>query len=364
MNSWEWKLKLISHACQAYFFFFSFLAFAITLFLTLPFVCDDDLEALLWMRILAGFLFFNMGINYLFVKYKSRYSVFKPSISDSSHFAVKDKNIFGYRLQGGDEGNIENGNQYPDTSQWHLDQQSKNISNQYQSYFTYNSDYSDVQNPYNAEVINKKEHIFGNKPSSSQKFDGWRYCKDCEHSAPPRSKHCPVCKACILKRDHHCFFVGCCVGYHNQRYFTIFCLYGGLGTLYSSLALYYYLELHYKQAQTWGCLSYFPLMILYYWVTSNISGTIFSLVIFQYLSIATILFCFFYLCVQVFLTYSGQTRYECMKGIKLYKRSRKKNIESVFGKFWIINFLLPIPCFGYSGNGIDWDDMLNRGKIL
>ncbi|CAL1533241.1 unnamed protein product [Lymnaea stagnalis] len=178
--------------------------------------------------------------------------------------------------------------------------------------------------------------------------------------APPRSKHCPLCKACILKRDHHCFFAGCCVGFHNQRYFTIFCLYAGVASFYVWTFMSYYLSEHYEPLQTWGYLSYLPPLVLYFWMFGIISLSSLGLVTFQYFICVAGLSCFYFVIIQMYLIVCGQTRYECVKGIHVYKGTVRENILSVFGPLWVIGFFFPVPFLGYYGDGKNWHEWQSK----
>lgn len=184
--------------------------------------------------------------------------------------------------------------------------------------------------------------------------DDVRVCRSCGIPSPPRAKHCPLCDVCVLKRDHHCFFGGCCIGFYNQRYFIVFCLYGTLGALYSSFATFSYLGIHYGNVLSSRFYTFLMPWVLWYWLVGDISIKIVAMVIFSYFNVLTCLACLYYFATQCYLVWQGQTSYEYVKGLKHYSYSLGENLRSVFGPFWFLNFLVPLPFLKSSDNGIDW----------
>ncbi|XP_046362496.1 palmitoyltransferase ZDHHC22-like [Haliotis rufescens] len=197
-----------------------------------------------------------------------------------------------------------------------------------------------------------------NQTETSAEEKRWKQCFTCNQLVPPRAKHCPLCDRCVLKRDHHCFFAGCCIGFHNQRYFIVFCFYGTLGALYSLCIAIGYLEVHYAKLSSQEFYNYLVPWLLWRWFTSDITiGTV-TMVVYSYCCVVTMAACAHYFLWQCMLLYTGQSSYEYVKGIRLYKRSLFDNMSSVFGPMWLLNFIFPMP-FHNSGNGIEWNVSLD-----
>lgn len=178
----------------------------------------------------------------------------------------------------------------------------------------------------------------------------WHYCPKCSQHSPPRSHHCSLCKACVKKQDHHCFFISQCVGLCNQRFFIPFLLYVSLGSFHCLKLVFAYLNIHYIPFtfSFYGFFSYLFFGAIYNWLfvsDSEVQVTlgIFMLVFLLYtnicLSIGT--FCFFV--AQIFLTLRGQTPHEFGKSIYCYDHGMRANFYSVFGKWSLLHFVLPIP---------------------
>ncbi|CAG5124819.1 unnamed protein product [Candidula unifasciata] len=190
-------------------------------------------------------------------------------------------------------------------------------------------------------------------------------CKDCDTLVPPRAKHCPICRHCVLKRDHHCFFVGCCIGYHNQRFFIIFCLYVGVGEIFNSAVTFLYLRRYNLEESTgWGYLVYILPVLFVLFFMGRVSESALGMTILLYWSVLTVLLCAHFFCVQVNLVYHGQTKYEYMKGIKTYQGSVWRNITSVFGRYWLVGFIVPVPFLGYQSDGADWRHAISDNKLV
>lgn len=181
-----------------------------------------------------------------------------------------------------------------------------------------------------------------------------RNCYSCAMLCPPRSKHCNLCNQCILKRDHHCFFGGCCVGFYNQRYFIVFCFYGTLGALYSCYVTLMYLSSHYANLISFQFYQFLLPCVAWNWLTGQTHLKIAAMVIFSYFCFMTFLACLYYFTVQCILLCTGQTLHEFLKSNHYYRCSLKRNLASVFGPFWYLNFLVPMPFLKSVDNGIDW----------
>ncbi|KAK7488947.1 hypothetical protein BaRGS_00019751, partial [Batillaria attramentaria] len=192
------------------------------------------------------------------------------------------------------------------------------------------------------------------KFTAGQGMNEHRSCYDCSIVCPPRTKHCPLCEACVIKRDHHCFFGGCCVGFHNQRYFIVFCFYGAIGALYSTILTFTHLTNHYANPLSYEIYCYLLPWLLYYWVIGQIQMKTVAMVLFGYFCLMTFLACGFYFGFQCFLLTTGQTFHEWTKGNKRYRQPLLDNLRSVFGPWWLLNFIIPMPFLKSPDNGLDW----------
>lgn len=186
----------------------------------------------------------------------------------------------------------------------------------------------------------------------------WEYCDKCDMHIPPRAHHCKYCKKCILKRDHHCFMVGNCIGFKNQRYFVVLSFYAMITGLVGGFFNYQYL----KQA-VWPALDSWVVLLFPVAICKSMFGNvkcIHALTIFhQYLEAAFGLIGLVYFISQMTI---------CIKGITLYEMSANKpvknnnsvnrNMRSVFGEFWGLNFLFPMTLiFRQRDDGIHWENL-------
>ncbi|KAL3870472.1 hypothetical protein ACJMK2_038527 [Sinanodonta woodiana] len=183
----------------------------------------------------------------------------------------------------------------------------------------------------------------------------WKYCATCKIFIPPRAHHCDYCKICIVKRDHHCFMVGNCIGFRNQRYFIILTFYtmivGGLGGFLTyKYVRYVYWE---KDAESWTDLL-FPIAIY-----KCVFGT--TKVVHCILTIHLLLeplfgvIGFVYFTSQMMLSMEGKT----------IINSINKNLRSVFGDFWALNFLFPMTIiFRQRDDGIHWEGIIYDHNVV
>nr|XP_022341576.1 palmitoyltransferase ZDHHC22-like [Crassostrea virginica]XP_022341586.1 palmitoyltransferase ZDHHC22-like [Crassostrea virginica] len=183
----------------------------------------------------------------------------------------------------------------------------------------------------------------------------WVKCTKCDQNVPPRARHCNICERCILKRDHHCLFTGCCVGFHNQRHFILWSFYGIVGT---TVALYYlekYLTIHYVSFLGTEFFKYFLPYALVITIIGKSSFYTFLAIFWFYLTLSTGLFCVYIFFWQMNLIRNGQTSYEFVKGQKIYQSSFWDQMRSVFGPYWVIQFLFPLPWVKQEGDGVTWN---------
>ncbi|XP_005110517.1 uncharacterized protein LOC101853650 [Aplysia californica] len=365
-----WLLNVV---CRAVFVVFTILTFWVGFSLTLPEYCGRDTDCLYQAKLLAWYLLLNMVANYVCIGYKARFSIVTENLLSPAHsgrsllLSPPPADVLSSSLIVHGQGHDNNNRPSVNGSQKHVGSVNNGDcqhagSSHYDGGFNKRTAHGVLDGSYFR--YNSTGLVTSPSVSPAPLMAGWVACRDCRLAAPPRAKHCPLCRACVLKRDHHCFFAGCCIGFHNQGHFTIFCLQCALGALYSLVVLSSYLQLHYPALHTWGYLAYFLPVVLAAWLYGSLSASLAGLIVFFLWSFFIFGVCSFYFLFQMFLISRGQTNYEFLKGIKRYRGSVWKNIQSVFGIFWPLNFLLPIPCWGYVDNGISWEHMSCDPKIF
>lgn len=184
---------------------------------------------------------------------------------------------------------------------------------------------------------------------------GWKKCSHCDIDVPPRARHCSICQTCVLKKDHHCFFTGCCIGFYNQRYFITFCWYGIIGGTWGICNLATYLSTFYAPILSFQIYNYFLPVCLVKTIFGYTSVLHFLLVFLFYLHITSTATSMYYFCWQMFIISRGQTSYECMKRKKLYVGDFWSHMRSIFGRYWIVGFLVPVPFILNEGDGMNWE---------
>lgn len=184
--------------------------------------------------------------------------------------------------------------------------------------------------------------------------EDWKKCGRCDQDVPPRSHHCPLCDMCILKRDHHCFFTGVCIGFHNQRYFICCAFHTLLACMISFYFLAEFLSAHYVTFLGPEFFKYFLPYAVVVWLFGSTPFSVFLYIVLFYLNFTTLVAAIFYLIWQFNLIWSGQTSYEFVKGQKTYQSNFFTHVRSVFGSFWALNFIFPMPWFKNEGSGRSW----------
>lgn len=186
----------------------------------------------------------------------------------------------------------------------------------------------------------------------------WQKCIDCQQLKPPRTHHCVMCGKCILKRDHHCFFTGTCIGFENQRYFIVFCFNVALGTAFCFYIDWQYLTLEHIHP-SWSNFYHFILPVtVCEWLSGYSSFGFLYFCTLAWLCLCTCIGTTALFCWQFLLVIWGATTYEFVKGIRIYRMGVMNNIRSVFGPYWLVNFLVPMPVLKPQGNGMDWGSKL------
>jgi len=129
--------------------------------------------------------------------------------------------------------------------------------------------------------------------------------------------------------------------------FVCFRLYVSLGSLHCVKVLLRHLNTDYMRLEpSFYCVfSYLFPGAIYNWLFTNV-GVNFNTVIcilVLYGCFSTGLGCAFMCGAQCMLVARGQTPFEFGKGIRTYDRGLRKNFAQLFGKWWVVNFLIPLP---------------------
>lgn len=193
-----------------------------------------------------------------------------------------------------------------------------------------------------------------NAPEHSIADSDWTKCSHCDIEVPPRTRHCAICQTCVLKKDHHCFFTGCCIGFYNQRYFITFCFLGIIGGSWGLFNLGTFLSQNYAPFLSIHIYKYFLPVCFLSWLFEYATYFDFLLVLLFYLHITSTATSFYYFLWEMYIIFNGQTSYECVKRKRVYDSDFRSNMRSVFGPYWIVGFILPIPFPNNEGDGKTW----------
>lgn len=184
----------------------------------------------------------------------------------------------------------------------------------------------------------------------------WHFCEKCSMHVPFRTHHCDVCKACILKRDHHCYMVDTCIGFNNQRYWIILTFYIALNCMLCGCFTFKYVR-----SVVWPTFSSWTDLVFPLTIWRSFFGDIpaFSCILVLQLYVEFIygVLSFVYFNSQMVMIAEGKTLFEVTKKVQIRStQSVNRNIKSVFGDCWALNFLFPmILVFRQRDNGIHWD---------
>lgn len=172
-------------------------------------------------------------------------------------------------------------------------------------------------------------------------YFSWTPCLRCNRPRPPRCHHCPICNKCVLKRDHHCFIAGVCIGYRNLRHFIVFLVWAFVGTLFALVhALvwaYYEVFPHTSYADV-----IFPLAIARA-LLGYIEWKFAVLIVLGWLCLAYLVWSYAFLEKIKGNLELGRTSFE--KDFKmevLDTRDTWGKLRSVFGNYWMLNFVVPL----------------------
>ncbi|XP_069140646.1 palmitoyltransferase ZDHHC15-like [Argopecten irradians] len=177
--------------------------------------------------------------------------------------------------------------------------------------------------------------------SSSKKYFTWSTCKSCKHVRPARCHHCNICKTCVLARDHHCFFSGNCVGYKNLRHFFVFLFYSMYATVYAFIhaTAYYCVEL-WPHSSALEILPFVTFIRNVFGQSNYHTGVL--ILVWWGLGMFLVIGAFQFIDLLLEIP-EGVTAYEFNSGIELEdSRTLMEKIRAIFGKYWLLNFLVPV----------------------
>ncbi|XP_069132421.1 uncharacterized protein [Argopecten irradians] len=177
---------------------------------------------------------------------------------------------------------------------------------------------------------------------TSGSYWSWKYCTVCDQPQPPRCHHCSICNRCSLKLDHHCFFARNCIGYRNFRHFTVMvfwsCVASVIGVVHA-VPFVFMDVLHSDDLY----IDILPFVAFVRWIFgySNFQVGIIVLglwSLFLFLILSTAMAKESYECIS-----KGKTSFEVSNDVPIRdSRSQSDKIRAIFGKYWVLNFLLPM----------------------
>ena len=150
-------------------------------------------------------------------------------------------------------------------------------------------------------------------------------------------------------------FIGTCVGFQNQRNFIVFTLYIALGSLLGIvLIISYMMEIWPIFTFQYG-VNYLPFVAFWKLLTGYMSMAHFLLLLQFYCCCMMFIIAGWFFVLEMYTVCVGITWHEAEKGIRRYQGvNTSSNIRSVFGPFWLIQFLIPLPT-AQEGNGFEWE---------
>ncbi|XP_071791185.1 palmitoyltransferase ZDHHC22-like [Asterias amurensis] len=183
---------------------------------------------------------------------------------------------------------------------------------------------------------------------------GWGYCVPCQQYSPPRTHHCSVCKHCILKRDQHCFFLGACIGHFNQRYFLVFLFYASISALHAAVCFFTYLNQYFATFLSLDFYCYFFPIATTKWVLGYTPSHLFGILALFYMCLMLGFGCIGFFTFHFQRALHCQTSYEFSHRVTTYSRGPQRNLQEIFGSYWWLAFLVPIPQ-KQTSDGIVWN---------
>ncbi|XP_033752913.1 probable protein S-acyltransferase 12 [Pecten maximus] len=170
----------------------------------------------------------------------------------------------------------------------------------------------------------------------------WKYCAVCDQPRPPRCHHCMLCNRCSLKRDHHCFFARNCIGYRNLRHFTVMIFWASLSSV---IGFVHAVPFIFMEVLPSDCfyIDVLPFVAFVRWIFG-----------YSHFRVGIIVLGLWFLFMFVILTTAmmndsykliiqGKTSYEVDNDILISDtRNTRDKIRAVFGKYWLLNFVMPM----------------------
>ena len=171
----------------------------------------------------------------------------------------------------------------------------------------------------------------------------WAPCLRCNRPRPPRCHHCSICNVCVLKRDHHCFIAGACIGYRNLRHFTVFLFWAVVGTTFGTIHLLPYLYYYLSTQPELGYIDIILPVVLIRAVLRMVGWLDALLIVLSYILICYNIWSVSFLKELTEWIREGKTSFEKTLKLKVYDtRSLRDKSRSVFGHYWIFNFIVPL----------------------
>ncbi|XP_050439764.1 probable palmitoyltransferase ZDHHC24 [Adelges cooleyi] len=188
------------------------------------------------------------------------------------------------------------------------------------------------------------------------------YCDVCQCIMPPRCWHCADCNVCILTRDHHCMFSQTCIGHYNRRYFLWLLVYLVVSCWYeiALLGFYSYNEVAFQLSDL-HILSPTRGFIYVYMYQSMTEGQVFVFLL--TVNTSAVLFTTLLLTFHLEKVIGGLVARDKYSERK-YDVGMIGNLETVFGRQWKLTWISPFVESNLPHDGLDWDSLTERNKLL
>ncbi|XP_050432727.1 probable palmitoyltransferase ZDHHC24 [Adelges cooleyi] len=185
------------------------------------------------------------------------------------------------------------------------------------------------------------------------------YCDVCQCIMPPRCWHCEECNVCILTRDHHCMFSQTCVGHYNRRYFLWLLVYLVVSCWYEIILLgfYSYNEVTFQLSDL-QILSPSRVLIIYHSITK---GQVFVFLL--TVNMASVLFTTLLLIFHLEKVSGGLVAHD-KNSERKYNIGMIGNLKTVFGRQWFMTWISPFVESNLPHDGLNWDILTERNKLL
>ena len=212
---------------------------------------------------------------------------------------------------------------------------------------------SSVSNPGNSQTLVKRNIVYvatempksNTEPPKRTAFPYWSWapCLRCNRPRPPRCHHCSICHVCVMKRDHHCFITGRCIGYRNLRHFAVFIFWTVVITTYGTVHFIPYTYYVIKAQPELGYIDLILPVTLIRAIFGFLRWRDVLLITLDYIVVIYNIWSAYTLVEIAEWIREGTTSFEKMLKFKIYDtRSLKDKLRSVFGHYWILNFIVPL----------------------